>query len=86
MSGETARIVAEIMHTSEPCCNVVEGNGLCPDNCKVWTTCDGKVAGYGATPPEDHTVDDMLAWLRDQEAATLREALEAAVVAVGGAS
>lgn len=62
----TTPSAAEVMWTSEPCCNVKEGNGRCPDDCKVWTRWDGKRDAYGTEAPDEHTPDDMLAFLRER--------------------
>lgn len=60
------RSVAELMWTSEPCCNVVDGNGHCPDDCRIWTSPDGSDREYGRTPGVTPTPDVMLSWLREQ--------------------
>ena len=66
MSDTGTRSVAEIMWTSEPCCNVQDNNGHCPDDCRIWTSPDGLRWEYGPTLDVDVTPDDMLTWLREQ--------------------
>ena len=63
MSDTDTRSVAEIMWTSEPCCNVQDNNGHCADDCRIWTSPDGLRWEYGSTLDVDVTPDDMLAWL-----------------------
>ena len=66
MSDTDTRSVAEIVWTSEPCCNVQDNNGHCADDCRIWTSPDGLRWEYGPTLDVDVAPDDMLAWLRER--------------------